>query len=184
MTNLVTLRIGHQIYALPLDPVAQILELVTITPIPQADALLEGVIDVRGRAIPVIDLGRQLRHEVTPRDLHTPMLLLQSGPETASGQRQRMLAVLADEVLDVLVIAAGDLVNPDDVLPAGAVISPLLLGLARTGNGLVPVLNSEHLCEVSAFRELESQIEALPSEVPPVDALGVVSKEPACGSEQ
>ena len=56
--SLVTFRLDSQTYALPIEPLVQIIEMVTITPIPQINSSVEGMINLRGTAVPVVNLGR------------------------------------------------------------------------------------------------------------------------------
>ena len=65
--NLVTFRLGQQTCALPIEPIVQIIPMVTITRIPQVNhtvkgpalsadvpSAVEGVINVRGATVPVV----------------------------------------------------------------------------------------------------------------------------------
>lgn len=53
-------QVAGRIYALDVSHLREVLRWQPATPLPQAPALIEGVIDVRGGIVPVIDLGRVL----------------------------------------------------------------------------------------------------------------------------
>jgi chemotaxis signal transduction protein len=57
LQKLVAFRSGRQRYALPVAPVVQIVEMVAITPIPQVNGSVEGVINYHGQAVPAIASG-------------------------------------------------------------------------------------------------------------------------------
>jgi purine-binding chemotaxis protein CheW len=135
--NLVTFRLGRQIYALPLEPVAQIIEMVAITPIPQFNHSVEGVVNVRGAIVPVVNLRRHLGLPEASLQLDTPIILVQAG--------ERMVGLIVDAVIDVLNLANGQITRSADILPPGLGETPLLQGLAHTPTGVVLLLDPECL---------------------------------------
>jgi purine-binding chemotaxis protein CheW len=58
--GLVCFEAGGRSYALEVGQVREIVRSAVVTPLPKAPALIEGVIDLRGSVLPVIDLGRAL----------------------------------------------------------------------------------------------------------------------------
>jgi purine-binding chemotaxis protein CheW len=135
--NLVTFRLHEQTYALPIEPIVQIIEMVTTTPIPQVSHSVEGVINVRGATVPIVDLRRHLGLPGSTPQLHTPILLVQTD-EWAVG-------LIVDEVTDVLNVPIEQIARPADILPEGLGEAPVLRGLAHTDNGTILLLNLEHL---------------------------------------
>jgi purine-binding chemotaxis protein CheW len=62
-SNQVTLgcfEVGGRTVAVDVAHVREVIRWQTITPLPKAPALIEGVIDLRGAVVPVVDLGRAL----------------------------------------------------------------------------------------------------------------------------
>ncbi|MFK7894289.1 MAG: chemotaxis protein CheW [Myxococcota bacterium] len=58
--NLACFEVCGQEYALPVENVREIVRIMEVTPLPNAPALIEGVIDLRGAVVPVIDLAKML----------------------------------------------------------------------------------------------------------------------------
>lgn len=58
--NLACFEVAGQIYAIDVAHVREIVRVQEITPLPLAPGLIEGVVDLRGGVIPVVDLGRML----------------------------------------------------------------------------------------------------------------------------
>ena len=58
--KLAILRVGSAVYALDVAHVREIVRWQAITPLPVAPRLIEGVIDLRGAVVPVVDLARAL----------------------------------------------------------------------------------------------------------------------------
>ncbi len=64
--NLACFEVGGGIYAVDVVSVREIVRNHAISPLPGAPSLIEGVIDLRGRLIPVVDLARVLGRERSP----------------------------------------------------------------------------------------------------------------------
>jgi len=135
--NLVAFRLGQQTYALPIEPIVQIIEMVAITPLPQANPAVAGVINVRGTAVPIISLRCQLGLPEANLQLHTPIILVQTD--------EQMVGLVVDQVADVLNVRADQIAQPKDILPDGLADMPLLQGLMHTSQGAVLLLDLEHL---------------------------------------
>ena len=53
-------EVGGQVYAIDVSQMREVVRWQEVTPLPNAPALIEGVIDLRGSVVPVVDLGRVL----------------------------------------------------------------------------------------------------------------------------
>ena len=155
--SLVTFRLGRQTYALPIEPLAQIIEMVTITPIPHLNSSVEGMINVRGTAVPVINLGRHFGLQNTPRLLRTPIILIRV--------EEGMVGLIVDEVLDVLRLSGEQVLHTPDILPEGLGELPLLQGLVHTANGTVLLLDPDHLLRSNHKQALAQAMTTLPQTI-------------------
>lgn len=102
-----TFRTNEQVYALPITAVCQLIEMVAITPVPEAPPTIQGIINVHGEIVPVMDLRLRLGLPYRPYQLHTPIILMQ-----ANG---RSLALVVDEVETVIEIDAADMQTDETV---------------------------------------------------------------------
>ncbi len=109
--DIVSFRLAERMYALPLSAVVQIIPMVAFTPLPQANAVVEGIMNYRGRAALIINLRRHLNLPPVPFKLHTPIILIQ--------MESRLLGLIVDEVLDVTVVPALQVTPLADVVPEG-----------------------------------------------------------------
>lgn len=151
--NLVTFRLDRQTCALPIEPIVQIIEMVSITPIPQASKALEGVINVRGVSVPVINLRRYLGLPEAALQLHTPIILTRVG-ETVVG-------LIVDEVLDLLTLPVDQIVHLADMMPGGLGEVPIWQGLVHTPGGIVLLLDLDHLFSAPPDVGLTQAVETL-----------------------
>ncbi len=135
--NLLTFRMGPQHYALPIETIVRVIEMVTIAPLPQVDPSVVGVINVNGALVPVVDLRRHLHLPEIPWDLHTPIILIRLDPQT--------IGLIVDEVLDILELPADQRIAPAAILPATLGQISVLQGLLYHEGATLLILDSSRL---------------------------------------
>jgi purine-binding chemotaxis protein CheW len=135
--NLVAFRLEKQTYALPIEPIVQIVEMVAITPIPQLDAVIEGVINVHGEAVAVVKLRRHFGLSDTPLQLNTPILLTRIGEQT--------IGLIVDEVTDVFNLPTDQVVQLGEILPKELGNAPIFRGLTYVADDAVLMLDPDQL---------------------------------------
>lgn len=154
--SVVLFRLTKQIFALPIEPVYQFIEMVAITPLPKADPLLEGVINVRGEIVPVFDMHKLLDFPFSPKELHTPILLVTI--------QQKLTGLIIDEVLEILSLDSDKITIPEHFVPSDLAKTSLMKGITRMNQGLVILLDLDHLFEPGQAQALSSvtmKIEAI-----------------------
>jgi purine-binding chemotaxis protein CheW len=127
---------GHD-HALPVEDVIEVVRMVAVTPLPEAPAWVAGVINMRGRIIPVIDLRTRLGLPPREPDLSTPIIIV-GGSEAAAG-------LVADAAGEVLALPSAVVESPHRV-PTPV---PAVSGVVRQGDRLILLLDSRRLCEGS-----------------------------------
>jgi len=165
--TVITFRLGGQIYALPIEPIVRIIELVPITPLPQVDKVVKGVINVHARAVPVLDMRRLFGLPEAALHLYTPIILIQ-----LHGQ---MCGLIVDEVVDVVNIAAGSLFRVPDILPSELGDAPILQGITYIQGETVLLLDPPHIFQADRMDELANALSSLSEPVTASTAEGDVS---------
>jgi len=136
--NLACFEVRGRVYALDVTQVREIVRHQEVTPLPRAPHLIEGVIDLRGMVVPVIDLGRALAGEA-----------LEVGPESRIVVLQTdglVLGVCVDAAVDVLSADAGALEDPP-ALAVQAGYEAVRAVIRRESGAPVMVLSLDHLLE-------------------------------------
>jgi purine-binding chemotaxis protein CheW len=134
LTQWLVFQLQTHDYALPVGDVVEVLRMVALTPVPEAPPWLAGILNLRGRAIPVLDLRRRL--VVGPPEapgLNTPIIVAH-----AAG---RPVGLIADRVSEVIALPADAIEPPDALAGPGRAIS----GLAHAGDRLILVLDLPRL---------------------------------------
>ena len=96
----VTLGIDREVFAVPVDAVLEILDMRPMFRIPEAPGYLAGLIDVRGRGVPVIDLRLKLGLPAQTANEMTRILVL----EFSVGEQKLVLGLIADRVIEVITL--------------------------------------------------------------------------------
>ena len=134
---LVVFELDDREFALPIEDIAEVLHMVLITPVPEVPPWVVGVINLRGRVIPIVDLRTRLGMQPRPARLETPILVAE--------QATRKLGLIADAVRDVISV-------PEDAFEPPAQVGAIEVGhtdtvssVARLGDRLIVVLDLARL---------------------------------------
>jgi purine-binding chemotaxis protein CheW len=140
-----TFGLGHDVFALGVDTVREVLEMMPVTAIPRTPRFMLGVVNLRGRAVPVVDLRLQFGLPVGEDTVETCIIIVEVD---FMGERN-LIGGVADSVREVV-----DL-NPEAIEPPpsmGTSVSvEFIQGIARQGDGFVIILDIE---QVFSAREL------------------------------
>jgi purine-binding chemotaxis protein CheW len=131
----VTLGIAKEIFAVPVTQVQEILDVCPIAALPRAPAYLLGMIDVRGRGIPVIDLRMKIGIAAVEDGRDTRILVLTVATEAG----ERLIGLKADRVFEVTSLDNDSLEPPPDI--GAQWQSELIAGVGRRKGAFVTVLD-------------------------------------------
>ena len=141
-----TFFLAGEEYGLEILKVHEILGMLPITRIPRAPDFIRGVINLRGKVIPIMDL--RTRFLMPPSESAEPCIIVT--------QIQRVqIGIVVDQVSEVCNIAAGEV---EDMPNFGAdVHTEFLLGLAKQGGRVKLLLDIDRILDM---KELASASEA------------------------
>ncbi len=131
--HVVVFRLAAEYYALDIQTVQEIVRMQTITSIPGSDFWVEGITNLRGRVVPVIDLRKRCGVDAGEYSPETRIVVVSS----ASG----MVGLIVDAVTEVMRIP-GEQVEP----PSSIVSVPdntYLRGIAKLDERLVSLMDLE-----------------------------------------
>jgi len=107
----VAFRVGAADYAVPASQVLHLESFDTATPIPGTPSYVAGLVQVRGRLIPVIDLRARFGLPAIPRTIDHRIVIVQSGA--------RVTALLVDSARDVVKLDDATFARPPEMLDGG-----------------------------------------------------------------
>ncbi len=106
--QVVVFRLAEGHYALDIQSVQEIVRMQEISVIPEADPCIEGVTNLRGRVVPVLDLRRRCGVAEMPPTNDTRIVVVASD--------QGVVGLMVDAVSEVLRIPAGQVEPPSEVV--------------------------------------------------------------------
>lgn len=141
----VLFRLGQEEYGLPIDTVQSIIRYEEPTPVPRSPEAVQGVINLRGRVIPVVDLTRRL-----------------FGTPFTAGPTSRIVVTEGEAgTLGLAVDAANEVVTitEDDIKPAPESVlseetSDAFVGVADHSGRLIVLLNLDEAVPGSGYAQL------------------------------
>ncbi len=130
-----TFSLGKELFAVDISGVREILDMTDITRIPQAPLAVRGVVNVRGAAVPVIDLRLRFGMEETARTVHTRIIIV----EMIKNGSPTVLGAIADSVKEVLELDPASIAPPPAM--GAAVDAGLLKGIGKAEGRFVLILD-------------------------------------------
>jgi purine-binding chemotaxis protein CheW len=150
--HLVTFRVGTELFGVPIAKVQEIVRVPAIARIPQAPDFVEGVINLRGRVITVVDMHKRLSRAMTvegrERDRKSRILVVEV--------EGRLVGVIVDEVREVIKL------QPEQVEAAPPMVAGLsnqyINGVGKLPDDLLVLVDIEKILtaeQVSALGEMQ-----------------------------
>jgi purine-binding chemotaxis protein CheW len=158
-SQFVTLGLDSERFAVPVGMVREILDIRQPFRIPEAPPHLAGLIDVRGRAVPLIDLRLKLGLPPRAATADTRILVL----DVPLDGRVLSLGLIADRVFEVAALDAGSLAPPPEIGTSWA--CGYIQGIGRRGDSFVVILDIARLLSgdsAALLRTAQLHMEAAP----------------------
>lgn len=148
--KLVVFRLADEEFGAPIGQVHEILRLVEITRVPRAPRFIEGIINLRGKVIPVIDLRLKFGLEPAEYTEQTCIVVVDVGS---------LVGIIVDTVQEVLDIDAGQIDPPP---PLGASVdTSFVLGMGKVKDDVKILLDIDKVLgsdEIAAVLEEAAQV--------------------------
>ena len=139
LNQYLTFTLDKELYAMDIAKVREVLEYTDITRVPRTPEFLRGVINVRGRAVPVVDMRLKFGLTRTERTVNTCIIITEVDVDGES----TVLGALADSVREVF-----DL-EPDQIEPAPRlgtrIKTEFIEGMGKQGDEFIIILNIDKI---------------------------------------
>jgi chemotaxis signal transduction protein len=150
--QLVTFMLGAEEYGVPISQIQEIDRLAKITKVPKAAEFIEGITNLRGEVIPVLDTRKRFDLEVKPSDDRTRIIIVDLGGVKTG--------LVVDSVREVLNLATKDIAPPPEAIGSG-IDQHFISGIGKVdaGKRMIVLLDVEkilsrqeqtHLSEVTS----------------------------------
>lgn len=151
--QLVSFEIGSEEYAIPILAVQEINRMMPITCVPHSPPSVEGVINLRGRIIPVIDLRKRFGIQPSADTSDARIIVVEVGDEA------RVLGFTVDRVHEVLRLDAS-IVDPAPTMSFANNAADFVRGVGKLEDRLLILLDLERLFADTNLSGLENMHKA------------------------
>ncbi len=146
LNKYLTFRLGNEDYGLEILSVREIIGLMEITPVPKMPVFVRGVINLRGKVIPVIDLRLKFAMKQIDDTEETCIIVIDLG--------EFLMGVVVDKVSEVLDIQQSDIEDSPDF--GVSVDTNYILGIGKTRGKVVILLDIRKVLSVDEIIALRA----------------------------
>lgn len=129
-----TFKVGNEVFGLDILKVIEIIGIMEITKVPQSALFLEGVINLRGKVIPVIDLRTKFQLPKRPYDEETCIIVVDVGT---------LMGIIVDTVQEV------DDIKADDIEPSPSLgddgCADFIMGMGKVDDDVKMLLDIDQV---------------------------------------
>ncbi len=148
LVPLLVFQLGDKRLAMPARGVQEVVRAVAVARLPKAPPIVEGVINVRGTVVPVLDIRQRFGLPPNPIALDQRLIIAQAGP--------RLVALRVDRALDLISV-------PADAIESAAYAAPgaeYVAGIAKLPDGLLVIHNLESFLSLDEARAVDAAASA------------------------
>lgn len=135
INQFLTFTLGKEIFALDISTVREVLELTSVTKIPRTPGFMRGVINLRGHAVPVVDMRSKLGMSVGKETVDTCIIIVEIQFENET----TVMGALVDSVREVFEM------TPDTIEPApkmgAAINAEYIRGMGRQNDEFIIIID-------------------------------------------
>jgi purine-binding chemotaxis protein CheW len=144
--QLILFTLGKGSYGIPIENVYEIKKMEDITVVPKAPKFIEGVINLRGNVIPVIDLRKRFGMEKVDVSKKTKIIIVEVG--------KRQFGLIVDAVAEVITLA-NDQIEPSLPTVSG-LKSEFINGIGKMNEKLIIILEISRILQSTEDIKIES----------------------------
>jgi len=147
--QVVGFRIANETYGVRIASVREIVRVPEITMVPNAPDIIEGVINLRGKIIPVMDLRKRFGNSAVQPDKKNRILVVELD--------NKLLGLIVSSASEVLKIPPSEIESPGSVFAEGE--SSYVTGVGKLKGRLIILLDIAKLLRQPEFKKFEEAAE-------------------------
>ena len=145
--QLVTFQIGAELYGVNIMDVKEIVRIQNVRSIPNAPYYVEGIINLRGEIIPIIDLHKRFRIEAISADSDE-----YDGGFIILNIENKRIGIIIDRVARVVTVQASEVKDPPQMI--NSIGSEYIEGVIRGETGYLIMLNIRKLFNATELQKI------------------------------
>jgi purine-binding chemotaxis protein CheW len=143
--QVVGFRIGRETFGLPISMVREIVRVPEITSVPNAPDYIEGVINLRGRIIPIVDLRKRFGERTFEPSKKNRIVVVEL--------ESRAVGLMVNSASEVLRIPPSDIEQPHNIFQEGDL--NYITGVGKLKGRLVMLLDLNRILQRGELRRLD-----------------------------
>ncbi len=147
--HIVGFRIGNETYGVRIGSVREIVRVPEITSVPSAPDLIEGVINLRGKIVPVMDLRKRFGQTEIISDKKNRILVVEL--------ENKLIGLIVNAASEVLKIPPSEVDSPGSLFAEGE--SSYVTGVGKLKGRLIILLDIAKLLQRPEYKRLEEAAE-------------------------
>ena len=148
--QIVGFRVGTETFGVSIATVHEIVRVPAITPVPDSPECVQGVINLRGRIIPVVDLRKRFGEKVVTSGKKNRILVAEV--------EGKMIGLIVDAASEVLKIPPSEVEPPPNVFEEGEV--NYVTGVGKLGGRLIIMVDLTRILQRGELRRVGDLIQA------------------------
>lgn len=140
-----TFLIGRESYGIEIKYVIEIIGIQAITEVPEVPDYIKGIINLRGKIIPVMDVRIRFKKEPKEYNDRTCVIVVQF--------KDILVGLIVDNVSEVIPIADEDIVLPPEMSSSEG---KYIKGIGKTGENVKLIIDCEKLMNDNDFDEVRN----------------------------
>jgi purine-binding chemotaxis protein CheW len=145
-----TFKLGREEYGLEILKVQEIIGMLSVTKVPRAPSYVRGVVNLRGKVIPVVDLRSKFEMEDHEDTEKTCIIVVQ----VSRDDQTVTMGIIVDEVSEVLDIDGGQIEPAPEF--GGQTDTDFILGIGKVGDKVVLLLDINKVLSDSELQAITS----------------------------
>ena len=154
--QLVVFKIGEEEFGVEINQVREIVKLVSITRMPKAPVFIEGVVNLRGQIITVIDLAKRLELPSTGKTDSTRIMVVEVGEDT--------VGMIVDSVSEVLRLSTDNIEDTPSLIDT-EVHEQYLRGVGKSEDRLLILLDLNEVLSTEEIKHMSKHVERMKDSV-------------------
>jgi purine-binding chemotaxis protein CheW len=143
--QIVGLRVGGETFGILISQVREIVRVPQITAVPNAPAIVEGVMNLRGRIIPIVDLRKRFGEKDIQASKKNRVVIVEMDG--------RLIGLTVNAASEVLKIPPSQIDPPQSVFPDND--ADYVSGIAKLSDRLVLLIDLRRVLQPGELRQVE-----------------------------
>ncbi len=149
-SKFLTFRLKEERYGIPIIKVKEIIGMLEITSIPKLPNFIKGVINLRGKIIPVVDLRLKFDMDEIEYNERTSIIVI----ELVADNNTYTVGIVVDTVQDVMDIDDDDIQDPPKY--GMGINQDFITGMGKVKDDVIMLLNTDKIFSVGEIKTLET----------------------------